>query len=78
VLLDEHSFLGKNVKLAPKYSSPNLVKRIFGHNNVELLLNNGKLTVVHTNRLKLFHSTFEPDFHKAGGDISENDPKNFP
>ena len=52
VLIDEHSFLGKNAKLAPKYSGPHLVKRLIGNTNLELLLDNGKSTVIHVNRVK--------------------------
>ena len=54
VLLDEHSFLGKNAKLAAKYSGPHIVNRLVGERNVELLLANGKLMVVHVNRVKPF------------------------
>jgi putative transposase len=52
VLLDEHSFLHKNTKLAPKWSGPHRVIQIKGETNVELLLRNGKRLIVHTNRLK--------------------------
>ena len=54
VLLDEHSFLGKNSKLAPKYSGPHVVTRPINTTNVELLLDNGKTLVVHVNRIKHF------------------------
>jgi hypothetical protein len=30
VLLDEHSFLGKNAKLAAKYSGPHIINRLVG------------------------------------------------
>ncbi len=53
VLLDEHSFLGRNQKLAPKWSGPHRVLRLKGESNVELQLrHNNRKTVVHTNRLK--------------------------
>jgi hypothetical protein len=52
VLLDEHSFLHKNQKLAPKWSGPHRVIKIKGSNNAELLLRNGKRLLVHFNRLK--------------------------
>ena len=52
VLLDEHSFLHKNTKLAPKWSGPHRVIRIKNDNNYELLLQNGKHLLVHANRLK--------------------------
>jgi hypothetical protein len=56
VLLDELSFLGKNAKLAPKYTGPHVITRLVGDKNVELLLNNGKAMVVHVNRIKLFRT----------------------
>ena len=59
VLLDEHSFLGKNTKLAPKFSGPHLVTRLIGGTNVELLLDNGKSTVIHVNRIKPFNTIEE-------------------
>jgi len=76
VLLDEHSFVGKNTKLSPKFSGPHLVKRIFGHNNVELLLDNGKLTTVHVNRLKIFHSNLHSRSQNGGG--NDQNKQNFP
>jgi len=38
VLMDEHSFLGKNQKLAPKWSGPHKILRLKGDCNVELQL----------------------------------------
>jgi hypothetical protein len=67
VLLDEHSFLHKNQKLAPKWSGPHKIVRLKGDANAEILLrHNSKKTVVHTNRLKpyfvaLSNSAFHPD-----------------
>jgi hypothetical protein len=53
VLLDEHSFLHKNTKLAPKWSGPHRITQLKGVNNAELLLkHNGKKLLVHVNRLK--------------------------
>ena len=52
VLLDEHSFLGKNTKLAAKWSGPHRITRIKGPVNVELLTEKGKHLLVHVNRLK--------------------------
>ncbi len=53
VLLEEHSFLAKNQKLAPKWLGPHKILRLKGDCNVELLLrhNNEKL-ITHVNRLK--------------------------
>jgi hypothetical protein len=53
VLLDEHSFLAKNQKLAPKWSGPHKILRLKGECNVELLLrHNNKKLITHVNRLK--------------------------
>ena len=73
VLLDEHYFLGKNQKLAPKYSGPHLLTKLKGECNVELLLQNGKTCIVHVNRLKPYES-FENSrkkFSKLGRDNDE-------
>jgi hypothetical protein len=67
VLLDEHSFLHKNLKLAPKWSGPHKIIRLKGDANAEILLwHNNRKTVVHTNRLKpyfvaLSNAAFHPD-----------------
>ncbi len=53
VLLDEHSFLHKNQKLAPKWSGPHKILQLKGDSNVEIhLKHNNRKTVVHANRLK--------------------------
>ena len=52
VLLDEHSFLHKNAKLAPKFSGPHQILKLKGNNVVELRLKNGKRLIVNTERLK--------------------------
>ena len=53
VLLDEHSFLAKNQKLAPKWSGPHKILRLKGDCNVEILLRrNNKKLITHVNRLK--------------------------
>jgi len=54
VLLDEHSFLHKNAKLAPKWSGPHRIVRLKNENNVELKLKNGRHLVTHANRLKAY------------------------
>ena len=54
VLLDEHSFLHKNTKLAPKYSGPHYVLRVKPGNVVELKLKNGKHLIVNACRLKSY------------------------
>jgi len=56
--LDEHNFLGKNTKLAPKYSGPFKIIRIKNNCNAELLLKNGKKLIVHFNRLKPYTFPF--------------------
>jgi hypothetical protein len=59
VLLDEHSFLHKNQKLAPKWSGPHKIIRLKGDANVEIQLrHNNRKTVVHANRLKPYFVTF--------------------
>jgi hypothetical protein len=51
--MDEHSFLHKNQKLAPKWSGPHKIVRLKGDANVEIQLkHNNRKTVVHANRLK--------------------------
>jgi hypothetical protein len=53
VFLDEHNFLGKNQKLAPKWTGPHKVLRLKGDSNLEIQLrHNNRKTVVHANRLK--------------------------
>ena len=52
VLLDEHSFLHKNAKLAPKWTGPHRVVQVKNETNVELLLKNNKRLIIHVNRLK--------------------------
>jgi len=52
VLLDEHSFLHKNVKLAPNWSGPHTVLRLKNDNTVELKLKNGRVLITHASRLK--------------------------
>ena len=72
VLLDEHNFLGKNTKLAPKYSGPFKIIRIKNNCNAELLLQNGKKVIVHFNRLKPYTFPFyETGPDKLNTDISE-------
>ena len=58
VLLDEHNFLGKNTKLAPKYSGPHKIIQIKNNCNAELLQKNGKKVIVHFNRLKPYTFPF--------------------
>jgi len=53
VLLNEHSFLHKNAKLAPKWSGPHRIVKLKNDNNFELKLrNNNRKLIVHANRLK--------------------------
>jgi hypothetical protein len=68
VLLDEHDFLDKNKKLAPKYSGPHIITKLKGNCNVELLLQNGKFSMVHVNRLKPYvsHANDGQNFSKQG------------
>ena len=52
VLLDEHSFLGKNAKLAPKWTGPHRILKLKHENNVEIKLKTGRSLITHVNRLK--------------------------
>ncbi len=71
VLLDEHSFLAKNQKLAPKWSGPHKILRLKGDCNIEILLrHNNKKLITHVNRLKPYFvqspsAVFSPDFFPA-------------
>jgi hypothetical protein len=71
VLLDEHSFLAKNQKLAPKWSGPHKILRLKGECNVELLLrHNNKKLITHVNQLKPYFvqkpaAVSSPDFFPA-------------
>jgi hypothetical protein len=71
VLLDEHSFLAKIQKLAPKWSGPHKILRLKGDCNVELLLrHNNKKLITHVNRLKPYFvqkpaAVSLPDFFPA-------------
>jgi hypothetical protein len=71
VLLNEHSFLAKNQKLAPKWSGPHKILRLKGECNVELLLrHNNKKLITHVNRLKPYFvpktaAVESPDFFPA-------------
>ena len=47
VLLVEHRFLHKNLKLVPKWSGPHQITKIRSHTNMELLLKSGKTLLVH-------------------------------
>jgi len=60
VLLDEHSFLHKNEKLAPKWSGPHKIVRLKGDANVEIhVKHNNHKTVVHANRLKPYFVAYK-------------------
>jgi len=71
VLMDEHSFLHKNQKLAPKWSGPHKIVHLKGDANVEIQLkHNNPKTVVHANRLKPYFVAYKnlavhPDFLPA-------------
>jgi transposase InsO family protein len=56
VLLDEHNHLGKVRKLAPRWAGPYMVSKLVGPSDVQLALGQSKFRVVHTNRLKPYHS----------------------
>jgi hypothetical protein len=52
VLLEEYYFLGKNAKLAPKWSGPHLILSLKGTHSVELLINDKKKVIVNVDRIK--------------------------
>jgi hypothetical protein len=70
-LLDEHSFLAKKQKLAPKWLGPHKILRLKGECNVELLLrHNNKKLITHVKRLKPYFvqkpaAISSPDFFPA-------------
>jgi len=61
VLLQETSYLGRNTKLAPKYSGPHRVISQKGPVNVEILMTNDKKLIVHVSRLKPYLLPFSKD-----------------
>ena len=78
VLLNKTFFLNKNVKLAPKWSGPHRVISLKGPCNAELKLQNNKKLVVHTNRIKPYHSAeknkAEVSRRKSMGNSSSRQP----
>jgi hypothetical protein len=74
--LDEHSFLAKNQKLAPKWSGPHKILRLKGDCNVKILLrHNNKKLITHVNRLKPYFvqspsAISSPDFFPAQKDAT--------
>jgi hypothetical protein len=76
MLLDEHSFLAKNQKLAPKWSGPHKILRLKGDCNVEILLrHNNKKLITHVNHLKPYFvqspsTVSSPDFFPAQKDAT--------
>ena len=52
VLLENYNFLGKNTKLAPKWSGPHTIIALKGDHNVELLTIHNKKMIVNVARIK--------------------------
>jgi hypothetical protein len=52
VLLDKHSFLGKNQKLAPKWSGPHKILHLKGDCNIKIQLKHNNQKTLHANRFK--------------------------
>jgi hypothetical protein len=71
VLLEEYYFLGKNPKLAPKFSGPHRIIQLKGTHNVEILLSSNKKRIVNVERLKPY---FPPE---ASGPIDDHDFPNL-
>jgi hypothetical protein len=59
VLLEEYNFLGKNTKLAPKFSGPFEITDVRGNHNLEIKLSNGKRVIVNNSRVKNYFSEKE-------------------
>ena len=88
VLLDEHSFLHKNTKLAPKWSGPHRILQLKGDCNVELKMTNGRKNIIHVNRLKPYFIPEKSDIEFVEKEkeiqkiiekeIPENKPQTFP
>ena len=58
--MDEHSFLHKNQKLAPKWSGPQKVVRLKGDANVKIQRkHNNRKTVAHAKRLKPYSVAYK-------------------
>jgi len=77
VLLDEHSFLHKNTKLAPNWSGPHRIVRLKNDNNVELKLKNGRYLLTHASRLKpYFVPTGDKNMEFPDNTVSNTQPRN--
>jgi len=61
VLIDENQFLHKNKKLAPKYTGPFVINKLYD-TNAEIVGKNGRKSIVHLNRLKPY---LQPDDSNA-------------
>lgn len=70
VLLDEHNFLKKKAKLAPKWSGPHRILKLNGPCNAELKLNINKKVVVNINSSNLI--TFEKEISQKFGNQTRN------
>jgi hypothetical protein len=85
VLLDEYQFLGRNQKLAQKWSGPHVILRLIGNCNAELLMLNGKKIIVHLNRVKPFYrygpepveNMLPREEISGGGDVYRPRPNDF-
>ena len=60
VLIDDHQFLHKNRKLAPKYNGPFVINKLFD-TNAEITGKNGRKSIVHLNRLKPYQQAQDLD-----------------
>jgi len=78
VLLDKHSFLAKNQKLAPKWSGPHKILRLKGDCNVVLLLrHNKKKLITHVSRLKPYFVQKPASATHPRMDVQEAADENF-
>ena len=75
VYLKQGPALGTNPKLSAQFTGPHQILRLIFDTDVELLLNNGRRTIVHVSRLKPAPDCPAP---KVGRGISQNNsPKNL-
>jgi hypothetical protein len=66
VLLEEYYFLGKNTKLAPKWSGPHVILFLKGTHNIELLIQGQKKVIVNVDRIKPYRIPDVPSGPEAG------------
>ena len=66
VLMDKHSFLGKNAKLSPKWSGPHQIIQLKNENNFKLKMHNGHSLIMDVNWLKPYAFGWFPWIQRTG------------